>query len=113
MKRVVGASVFSNVTQASMDMGRNIRAARQARGWTMAATAERSLISLATYKKIEAGDPSVAFGFWLQTFFQLGLMDQVMQATAPHTDKLGEVLRTEQSPRRIRAPNKSKDSYDF
>lgn len=113
MKRVVGASVFTNVNQASMEMGRNIRAARQARGWTMAATAERSLISLATYKKIEAGDPSVAFGFWLQTLFQLGLMDQVSQATAPHTDKLGEVLRAEQSPQRVRAPGKGKDSYDF
>lgn len=113
MKRVVGASIFTHVNQASIEMGRNIRAARQARGWTMAATAERSLISLATYKKIEAGDPSVAFGFWLQTLFQLGLMEQVSQATAAHTDKLGEALRAEQSPKRVRTPSKGKDAYDF
>jgi hypothetical protein len=68
--------------------------------------AERSLISLGTYKKTEAGNPSVVFGFWLQTLFQLGLMEQVSQATAPHTDKLGEVLRAEQSPPRVRTPSK-------
>lgn len=113
MKRVVGASVFPAVSQTSIVMGAHIRAARQARGWTMAEMAERSLVSLATYKKMEAGDPSVAFGFWLQVLFQLGLMEQVAQAVAPHTDKLGEVLRAEKSPQRIRTKNKGKDAYDF
>ena len=65
----------------------------------MAETAERCLMSLSTYKRIEVGDPSVAAGFWLQTLFQLGLMKQLVQSVSPEADQLGETLRREQSNR--------------
>jgi len=113
MKRIVSASVYNSTAQAAQIMGQNIRAARQARGWTMAEAAERSVISLNTYKKIEAGDPSVAFGFWLQTFYQLDLLQHLAQATSPHVDQLGEALRKEKAVQRVRNNKKEPAKYDF
>ena len=102
MRKEISASVFAAVHGASHTLGQHIRAARQSRGWTMAEAAERSLISLATYKRIEAGDPAVASGLLLQVLFQMGLLHQLVDAVTPASDQLGEALRRDQAPKRIR-----------
>lgn len=113
MKSTITASLFAAVPEATRKMGQYIRSARQARGWTMAETAERCLMSLSTYKRIEVGDPSVASGFWLQTLFQLGLMKQLVQSVSPEADQLGETLRHEQARQRIRKSANRENEYDF
>lgn len=110
MRKIIGASVFPAVVDASQALGQAIRRARQARRWTMADMAERALVSLSTYKKIEAGDPSVAYGLWLQVVYQLGLMDTLVMALSPERDALGEAMRREQEPQRI---HPEKRNHDF
>lgn len=79
----------------------------------MAEAADRSLMSLATYKRIEAGDPAVASGFLLQVLFQLGLLGQLGASIAPGSDVLGEALRRERAPKSIRKPLSDVTDNDF
>lgn len=113
MRKMISASVFAPVQNASLTLGRSIRAARQARGWTMVEAADRALISLATYKRIEAGDPSVASGLLLQVLFQMGLLNQLADSIAPASDELGEVLRRDKAPKRISKPTRDRVDNDF
>lgn len=113
MRKMISASVFVPVQNASLTLGQHIRAARQSRGWTMAETADRSLMSLATYKRIEAGDPSVASGFLLQVLFQLNLLNQLVSSVAPASDELGESLRRSMAPKSIRKPTGGRLDNDF
>jgi transcriptional regulator with XRE-family HTH domain len=113
MRKQISATVFTSVQTAASTLGQHLRAARQARGWTMAETAERSLMSLATYKRIEAGDPAVASGFILQVLFQFGLLDPLVNAVCPASDALGEALRREMAPKRIRKPSPQRVDNDF
>jgi len=113
MRKMISASVFAPVQNASQTLGQHIRAARQARGWTMAEAADRALISLATYKRIEAGDPAVASGLLLQVIFQMGLLKQLASSIAPASDELGEALRRETASKRIRKPNAERVDNDF
>lgn len=113
MRKTISASVFVPVQKASLLLGQHIRAARQSRSWTMAEAADRSVMSLATYKRIEAGDPSVASGFLLQVLFQLGLINQLVSSVAPASDELGEVLRREMAPKSIRKSASVRVDNDF
>lgn len=70
MKRPIAKTVLPPVEAAAARIGLNIRQARDARDWTMQEAAERALISLATYKRLDACDPSVSSGILLQVFFQ-------------------------------------------
>ena len=78
------------------------------------ARAARIGVSPATYKRIEAGDPAVAFGSWMTAFMQMQLLAQIVAATTPAADKLGEALRELKAPKRIRSKKAaSDDRYDF
>lgn len=112
MKKSTHASLLPSLQAPLHELGRHIRLARQSRRWTVAEAAARMVISPATYKRIEAGDPSVAMASWAAALFQLQLLQQVVDAAAPHQDKLGEALRAEQAPKRIRDTDQS-DDYDF
>lgn len=112
MKKSVQASLLPSVESPLRELGQYVRTARQARGWTIAEAAARIVISPATYKRIEAGDPSVSMGAWANTLSQLQLFGQVVAAVAPAQDKLGEALRVDTAKRRVRKPKVS-DDYDF
>lgn len=114
MKKDISASILPSLDQPLTQMGKHVRAARQARSWTIAEAAIRIGVSTATYKRIEAGDPAVAFGSWMTAFLQMQLLDQIVAATAPAADKLGEALRELKAPKRIRSKKSDEgDRYDF
>lgn len=114
MKKDANASLLPAVVPQLELLGRSIRAARQARAWTVAEAAARVVTSPATYKRIEAGDPSVAMGSWCNALQQLGLLGAVVAAAAPEADKLGQALREANAPKRVgRSSRKDADLYDF
>lgn len=113
MKKSSHASLLPSVATPLRELGQHVRAARQARGWTIAEAAARVVVSPATYKRIEAGDPSVSMAAWANTLSQLQLLNQVVAATAPANDTLGEVLRASTAIQRVRKSRKLKDDYDF
>ncbi len=114
MKRSAKAALMPSLELPLKQIGRHLRAARQSRGWTVAEAAARVVISTATYKRIEAGDPSVSFGAWASAMFQLQLLDAVTAATAPAADRLGEALREYKAVKRVRKPGvKDESRYDF
>lgn len=112
MKKNSSASLLPAAVQPLHQLGQHIRAARQARGWTIAETAARAVMSPATYKRIEAGDCSVSMTSWANVLAQFRLLEQWVAALAPAQDRLGEVLRAEQAVKRVRKP-KGQDDYDF
>lgn len=112
MKKNSSASLLPSVESPLHELGRHIRAARQARGWTIAEIAARAVMSPATYKRMEAGDPSVSMTSWANVLFQFKLLEQCVAAVAPAQDRLGEALRADQVSKRVRKP-KVKDDYDF
>lgn len=112
MKKTSAASLLPSAQVPLHALGQHIRAARQARGWTIAETAARAVMSPATYKRIEAGDPSVSMTSWANVLLQFNLLTQCVAAVAPAQDALGEALRAEQAPKRVRKV-KAKDDYDF
>ena len=113
MKKSVNNSILPSLEIPLQEMGKHVRAARQARNWTIAEAAARIGVSTATYKRIEAGDPAVAFGSWMTTFMQMQLLEQIVAVTAPAADKLGEALRELKAPKRIRSKKSGDDRYDF
>ncbi|GAB4062514.1 helix-turn-helix transcriptional regulator [Uliginosibacterium sediminicola] len=113
MKKQASAALPSLLVAPLHTLGGNLRAARQARGWTIAEAAARSLVSPATYKRLEAGEPSVALGTWITVLHQLQLLDAVLAATAPQADALGEALRARKAPRRVRKSADEDARYDF
>lgn len=113
MKKDAGSALPPPLVEPLRSLGRNLRAARQARGWTIAEAAARSLVSPATYKRMEAGEPSVAIGTWATALGQFQLLDAWLAATAPQADALGEALRARKAPRRVRKPADEDARYDF
>jgi len=112
MKRNANASLLPSLEQPLKQIGQHLRLARQSRGWTIAEASARIVVSSATYKRMEAGDPSVAFGSWAAALQQFQLLQAVITATAPAADIQGEALRGAKMIKRVRKP-KDDDRYDF
>ncbi len=70
----------------------------------MEAVCARAFISRPTLYKIERGDPSVAFGHYMQVLRVLGLLNDLEQIAKE--DILGRRLQDESLPQRKRAPRK-------
>jgi hypothetical protein len=68
--------------------------------------AERADVSRETLRKIEKGDPTVAFGRYAAVLFVLGLTDRLNNLADATYDSLGRMLEEENLPRRIRLPSK-------
>lgn len=102
------------VRAAAEKMGRDLRSARQARNWTQGDAAWRSSMSLPTYKRMEAGDPRVAMTFWLRAWRQVGLLESVVEAGAPHRDAFGERLRgLQRATARVKRPSQRPEDWDY
>lgn len=113
MKQNANATLPPALAEPLRSLGRNLRAARQARSWTIAEAAARSLVSPATYKRMEAGEPSVAIGTWITALAQFQMLEAWVVATAPQADALGEALRARKAPQRVRKPANEDKRYDF
>lgn len=87
-------------------LGENIQLARLRRRLSSAQVAERAGIGRKTVSNIEAGNPSVAMGSYLQVLFVVGLQNDLLQVAA--ADPLGRKLQDAEIIPGKRAPRKDK-----
>lgn len=91
-------------------LGRRLKDARLRRRFSMETVCVRADISRPTLSKIEKGDPTVAFGHYVQVLRVLNLLgDLELLAKA---DDLGRRLQDEALPGRKRAPRRKMTSGD-
>lgn len=114
MQKELEEDLVEAVRQATAQMARDLRSARQARRLTQFDMAYRSGMSRATYKRLEAGDPAVALGFWLRAWQQMGLVEQWTDALSPHRDEEGERRRRiAASGSRVRPVSRREEDWDY
>ena len=85
-------------------LGLRLKDARLRRRFSMETVCARADISRPTLYKVESGDPSVAFGAYLQVLRVLGLVADL--ALVAKEDVLGRRLQDEALPQRKRAPRR-------
>lgn len=85
-------------------LGERLRDARLRRRYSMETVCVRADISRPTLAKVEAGDPSVSVGSYVNVLRVLGLLDDL--ALLAKEDLLGRRLQDESLPRRKRAPKR-------
>jgi len=91
-------------------VGSNLRLARKRRKKTIANVAEMVGVSVATIKRIEAGEPSVKIGIYL-AIAEVFQMEDSVHFAEPESDTIGMILEKQRMPERIR---KKKDKrLDF
>lgn len=68
------AKAYTNQTRAvAQALGAQVAAARRKRRWSAARVAEQAGVDLKTLRKVERGDPSVAFGTALDVAVLVGV----------------------------------------
>ena len=80
----------------------HISIARRKRRLTQAQLAERSLLSISTYRRIEKGDSSVSVAALMRVLFLLDGLKSFDDLLSPETDALGRELLEDDMPKRIR-----------
>ncbi len=85
------ARPFPSVTRQAQELGERMRLARLRRKLTTVLFAERMGVSRETLRRLEAGDPNIAFGTYMRALRVLGL-DQDIDAVA-RDDVLGRKLQ--------------------
>lgn len=85
-------------------LGLRLKDARLRRRFSMETVCARANLSRPTLYKIEKGEPSVAFGHYVQVLRVLGLLDDL--GLIAKDDVVGRRLQDEALPRRKRAPRK-------
>lgn len=91
-------------------LGQRLKDARLRRRFSMETVCARADISRPTLYKVENGDPSVAFGIYIQVLRVLGLVEDV--SLIAREDALGRRLQDESLPQRKRAPRRKPPSGD-
>jgi len=88
--------------RALAKFGRDAATARLKRRLTIAMMAERTGVSLNTYRRIEKGDPSVAMGAYAMALFALGFGNALGDVIDRSRDDIGLQLEEERLPKRVR-----------
>lgn len=91
-------------------LGQRLKDARLRRRFSMETVCARADISRPTLYKVENGDPSVAFGIYVQVLRVLGLVEDL--SLIAKEDALGRRLQDESLPRRKRAPRRKAPTGD-
>ena len=98
----IGA-ISPRVIRALRQFGSDISLARRKRAVTMQMMSERASVSLGTYRRIERGDPNVAFGLYIMALQGLGLdVGAILRSVMPEADTAGLLLDRERVPKRVR-----------
>ena len=92
----------ATVRRALAALGSDLSLARRRRRISTASMAERIRASVATLRRMERGDPSVAIGTIAQALMIFGAADRLEQLLATGADELGLQLMDEALPQRIR-----------
>jgi transcriptional regulator with XRE-family HTH domain len=85
-------------------LGQRLKDARLRRRFSMETVCSRADISRPTLAKAEKGDPSVAFGIYVQLLRVLGMIGDL--SLIAKEDVLGRRLQDEALPQRKRAPRR-------
>ena len=96
--------LYPESRKIALALGQRLKDARLRRRFSMETVCVRADISRPTLSKIEQGDPSVAFGNYVQVLRVLGLLDDL--SLIAKEDVLGRRLQDESLPQRKRAPRK-------
>lgn len=81
------------VLQTAAHLGEAVRSARLARNFTRQDFAARARMSLITLNRIEHGDVSVGFSFWLSALEASSLLHLLTKAADPAADTTGVAQR--------------------
>ncbi len=84
------------------EVGINIKTARLRRKIKQSDLASRILVTPKTYRKIEAGDPSVSMGLYFHALLALNLENDVLKIADPKSDAIGLMMEKRSLPQRIR-----------
>lgn len=85
------------------ELGERFRLARQRRQWTQKELASKAGISEGTLKKMEAGNPRVPVGFWLQLMDVFAIADEIEQLALPENDRVGAAMEDRPVRQRVRS----------
>jgi len=99
--------IYPSSTKEMAELGQRLKDARLRRNLSMEALCLRANISRPTLYKVENGDPSVAFGIYVQVMTVLRLAEDL--SLLAKEDRLGRQLQDDSLPRRKRA-HKRKES---
>src|SRR2546428_10181559 len=86
------------VRRAFSKFGADLGLARRKRGLTAAMAAERIGVSLATYHRLEKGDPTVSLGAFAMALFVLGFGTALGDIVDPRKDDQGLLLDAQRLP---------------
>ncbi len=84
------------------DFGEHVHGWRMVLGLTAQQVAERAGISRVTLRKIETGDPGVAFGSVMQVLRALGILDRAVDSIDPLASDIGRLRAGSLQKRRAR-----------
>lgn len=96
--------------RALRKLGKDISDARRRRRVTIQLMAERAGLSRATIGKIEKGDSTTSIGGYAAVLFVLGMTERLGDLIDTTHDLIGHRLMDEKLPKRVRLPNKKKES---
>lgn len=94
--------LHDDIKGTAEQLGEHIRVWRKLLGLRAEQIAERADISLATYSKIENGNPGVTLAKFLAVLRALGLIQRVDTALDPYESDLGRARADQMLPKRIR-----------
>jgi transcriptional regulator with XRE-family HTH domain len=90
------------VKRAIEKFGADLGLARRRRRFSQASMAERIGVSVASWRRLEKGDPSLAWGTVVRALHVLGDLDKVTELMDTPRDTMGLLLTDAQLPKRIR-----------
>lgn len=97
------------ITRALKKSGKNISAARRARGWSQEDFAQRLDTSLSTVRRLENGFHGTALHIFFRALHLLGLLDELIDLTAIENSQLGVLLLQDQLPKRIHSQRSTQE----
>lgn len=105
------------VLQAARQLGDAVRHARLARNYTMEDFAARARMSVMTLNRIEHGDVSVGFSFWLSAMEAGSIMHLLTRVANPSDDAAGKAQRKLEERKRAAGKKRrhapQEHGYDF
>lgn len=98
------------VEQALHQFGQNIRTARLRRGESEALAAQRAGVSRHTWRRLEAGQPSVSLGLMFEAMTMYGFSAQLSDLASPDVDLEGQAQDAARRPKKGRThPKRSQN----
>jgi transcriptional regulator with XRE-family HTH domain len=116
MRRPELVAASPSVRQTAIQLGDAVRRARLARNFTREDFAARARMSRITLIRIERGDTSVGFSFWLSALEAASLLHLVTAAANPTADTTGVAQRRLDERKRATGMKRQRaldETYDF